>query len=256
MRGVLPVLFVAAAIVTPAQEVSRLDQPVTHALAVANPSLTPPCHFWRTLEQAARQMRVRVGLESLPSCHPSGSGLYTGDDALEFRSATPRAVFSRIVELRPEYRWREIDGVVVVRPAAAWASRDHLLGRHVAPFVVEQTHPHLALHAMLEAGRPPMFYPHTDVWLSSVGARFFDVNAMGAIDHPIDVMFRGGTLLDALNAVSEPFDGIWQVGYSGAFAHIVLQTPDFEQGSTIISLRAGWQHDRAEVTVLRYRSPP
>jgi hypothetical protein len=73
--------------------------------------------------------------------------------------------------------------------------------------------------------------------LSSVERRRFDPAAIGLIDEPVTVRFRGGTLLQALNAVTEPFDGIWQIGYSGSFMHIALSAPDSREGVTHIAVR-------------------
>jgi hypothetical protein len=33
---------------------------------------------------------------------------------------TPRQAFDHLLSERPDYRWAEIDGVVVIRPANAW----------------------------------------------------------------------------------------------------------------------------------------
>jgi hypothetical protein len=38
-----------------------------------------------------------------------------------------------------------------------------------------------------------------------------------------------------VNTIAEPFHGIWQVGYGGTFMHIEMRTPDFQEGSTLIT---------------------
>ena len=44
---------------------------------------------------------------------------------------TLRAVLEAITAADPRYEWREDDGVVVVRPVAAWADPAHLLHSEV-----------------------------------------------------------------------------------------------------------------------------
>jgi hypothetical protein len=238
MRLLSSMIVAWAAITAPgAEQRSWLDQPRHGSLAVANPALGEECDFWRTLEQVARQTGVRVGLENVETCHSGGWGLSPGDGALDLSGLTLRMIFARVVELRPEYSWTEIDGVVVVRPVPAWTSPDNALHRTIKPFAVDKMHPHLALHAMLEAAEPSMLHPHTDVQLSALGKRAFDPGATGEIDRPITVDFQGGSLLQALNAVTERFGGIWQVGYTGSFMRIDLQTRDLDEGSTGITLR-------------------
>ena len=82
-----------------------------------------------------------------------------------------------------------------------------------------------------------MFQPHTDLQLSSLGRRRFDSAATGVIDRPITVVFHGGTIFAALNALTAPFEGIWQVGYTGDFMHIEVRTLEYEEGLTHIPAR-------------------
>jgi hypothetical protein len=238
MRLLSSMIVAWAAITAPdADQLSWLDQPRHGPLAVANPALSEPCDFWRTLEQVARQTGVRVGLENLDTCHSGGWGLSPGEGALDLSGLTLRMIFARVVEPRQEFAWTEIDGVVVVRPVEAWTSRENALHRTIMPFAVDKIHPHLALHAMLEAARPSMLHPHSDIQLSALGRRRFDPGATGLIDRPITIDFQGGSLLQALNAVTERFGGIWQVGYAGGFMRIDLQTRDLDEGSTGITVR-------------------
>jgi hypothetical protein len=44
---------------------------------------------------------------------------------------TMRQVLDLIVGLDPRYTWREVDGVAVVRPSAAWSDPNDALNRHV-----------------------------------------------------------------------------------------------------------------------------
>jgi hypothetical protein len=156
MRHAVPILMAWAAVAQLGAAQARwLDVPVREPVIVANPALTGPCNVWRTLEQAARKARVRVGLE----------------------------------------------------------------------------------HLTLEAAQPSLVYPHTDLQLSSIGKGRDDASATGVIDRPIAVSFGRGSLLQALNAVTEPFGGIWQVGYSSGFMHVQPQTRDMQDGSILVPVR-------------------
>ncbi len=239
MRHLIAALLVGATVGNSGTEQpvspSRLDQPIKGALTVADPVTRGCCSVWRTLEQIARRTQTRVGFQNPAGCPPGGAGLDPTESAIDLQDLTPRAAFDFLVELRPEFSWREIDGVVVVRPIVAWDAPTDALNRPVTPFRSDNAHPHYVLHTILENTRPVMFLDHTDLQLSSLGRRRFDSSAMGAIDRPITVQFRGGPLLRALNAIAEPFYGIWQVGYSGTFMHIEVRTLDFQEGNTLIT---------------------
>jgi hypothetical protein len=84
---------------------------------------------------------------------------------------TARQALDQLVALNSTYRWQEIDGVVVIRPKAAWDDPTNMLNRPTASFDVANPHLHEALHLLLQAATPSLFYPHTDVQLSSHGAR-------------------------------------------------------------------------------------
>ena len=136
--------------------------------------------------------------------------------------------------LTSNYRWQEIDGVVVIRPDAAWHDPANVLNRPTASFHVENAHVHNALHVLLQAVTPPLFWPHTDLKLSSNG-RLDNPSSPALIDAPVSLAFSGGNMLDALNAlVTAHESAIWQVGYVDGRVMIDLSTLDFSGGSTII----------------------
>ena len=239
MRHLIAGFLVAAAIANPSTDQpsppSRLNLPVEGAFTVADPMARGVCGVWRTIEQIARRTRIRVGVQHSVRCPPGGAGLAPGDSAIDLHGFSPRAAFDYLVKLRPEFSWREIDDVAVFRPVEAWDAPTDSLSRPVTPFRSENAHPHYALHKMLENTQPVMFQAHIDLELSSLGRRRFDPSATGIIDRPITVQFGGGSIVSALNVIAEPFDGIWQVGYTGTFMHIEVRTLDFQEGSTLIT---------------------
>ena len=241
MRHLIASLAVGVAIWTPSTDQTltplRLDAPVEGAFTVADPAASGACSFWRTIEQIARRTQIRVGFQNSAGCAPGGAGLAPTEGAIDLQGSSPRAAFDHVVKLRTEFSWREVDGVVVIRPVSEWDAPADALNRPVTPFRSENVHPHHALHSMLENTQPVMFQPHTDLQLSSLGRRRFDSSATGAIDRLVTVQFGGGSLLNALNSVAEPLYGIWQIGYTGNFMHIEMRTLDFQEGSTHIVAR-------------------
>src|SRR5207247_1980437 len=180
----------------------------------------------------------------------------------------------------PECRCSESDGVVVIRPIAAWDDPTNMLNRPMASFNVTNAHVHEVLHVLLQAVRPSLFYPHTDLQLSSHARRDLrlsskyirmierwekngrwtnpsartlieaalaacgslacdgpnDPSSPALIDAPVSVTFPGGTMLDALNAVTRAHQSaVWWVGYLGNAADIELSTLDFWGGHAAIS---------------------
>jgi hypothetical protein len=241
MRHLIASLVVGVAIWTSSADQPfpplRLDAPVEGAFTVADPVASGVCGFWRTIEQIARRTQIRVGFQNSAGCAPGGAGLDPTERAIDLQGSSPRAAFDHVVNLRTEFSWRAVDGVVVIRPVSGWDAPTDALSRPVTPFRIENAHPHHALHSMLENTQPVMFQRHTDLQLSSLGRRRFDSSATGVIDKLITVQFGGGSLLNALNSIAEPFHGIWQVGYTGTFMHIEMRTLDFQEGSTHITAR-------------------
>ncbi len=232
--GVVVAVLAAA---RPSAQVS-LDVPVRAGIRVAALDPARPCDLWRTVEHVARFTGVRVGFEHTANCWPAGQERRAYGPSIALAGLTPRMVFDQIVRARPEFAWREIDGVVVVRPLAAWQDSTHLLHRPVTPFAVARMHPHLVLHRAAQAARPSLVLEHDEVGpLSVLGRRLDDPAATGRIDLPIDVEFAGGTVLQALNAVTRPFGGNWELGYGGR-PFFTVYTPDFDEGFTSLPLAA------------------
>jgi hypothetical protein len=119
----------------------------------------------------------------------------------------------------PEFSWKEVDGTIVVRPKTAWEDARNVLNLPTAAFEATVQPLDDVLHMLLNAVTPKVFLPHTDV-----------ANPERPINRPVTVAFRGGTMLDALNAVIRLRPGLdWQLGYvSGRpFADILICTTHY-----------------------------
>lgn len=229
------VVVIAALATAGLRAQSSLDVSVRGELRVAALDASRPCDIWRTVEEVARFSGVRIGFEHTPDCRPGGRERRAYGPSVDLDGLTPRAAFDDIARARPDFAWREMDGVVVMRPVAAWQDPANVLHRPVASFTVARRHPHLVLHEVLQSAQPTLFLPHEHVQLSALGRRLDDPSATGLIDVPISVQFAGGTLLQALNAVAKPFGGNWELAYAGR-PRVELYTPDFDEGSTGLSM--------------------
>jgi hypothetical protein len=96
---------------------------------------------------------------------------------------TLRAALNEIQRRDPRYRWHEMDGVIVLRPATEWNRPAHFLATPVAPLRVDGI---AARHALRIA-------------CASVGVASPDLRHGDTITFALD--FAGGSLLDLLNTI-------------------------------------------------------
>jgi hypothetical protein len=192
---------------------SGLDQPMGVTVLVDDLTGRSPCRLWTALEQLARQAQVRIGFEQTLDCSPAPWVLRPFEGSLNLGGLTPRQAIDRLLSQRPDYRWTEVDGVAVIRPVTAWTPTGSILNAPVTAFTVADEHPHHALHTLFQSSLPPLFHEHTDLRLSGNGRRLDDPDYEGLIDVPVSVKFAGGNVVQALNAITRRFDGIWQAAY-------------------------------------------
>ena len=95
-----------------------------------------------------------------------------------------RAALDAVVAADPRYAWRYVDGVVVMRPIAAWNDPGHPLARLVPPVRLDHATGGQAVDALKEAtghpGPPVNAFPNTP---------------------PLTLSFDGGRLVDLLQAI-------------------------------------------------------
>lgn len=75
--------------------------------------------------QIAKLAKVPLGIEALPR-DPAARLLPVGE-RLQLGGATVGDALDRLVHLDSRYRWSEEQGVIVIRPAAAWADARHFM---------------------------------------------------------------------------------------------------------------------------------
>jgi hypothetical protein len=127
MRGTfrLVMILVCFLLVSPLAQQSSLDLPLQTTFAAAVPlGDRETMLIARRLVSSAK---VPMGFEQAGPL-PTSSGPRTPQPLV---GMTMRQVLDLIVGLDPRYTWREVDGVAVVRPSAAWSDPDDALNRRV-----------------------------------------------------------------------------------------------------------------------------
>jgi hypothetical protein len=222
----LGLLVVLVAQSVGAQHRSKLDDPVRTEFRILNLRLLQPCEVGTAVDQIARNASVRVGFENAADCGLSSRSLNAGDDAEVLTGLSARQALDRLVASVPDFSWREMDGVVVVRPKAAWSDLKNTLNLPTTRFARKDVQLHEILHAMLDAVTPPLSRPHLD----------FPVSPRSS-GPPVSIAFRGGTLLDALNAIVRARrDAQWQLGYTSNWATIWVNTLALSEESVMVPL--------------------
>lgn len=207
-----------------------LDAPLPAGVVVHALDVERSCDLFRTVEGIARATGIRVGVEQPAGCSPAlRAKSSTYGPAMAGRSA--RALLDELVQRRTDYAWREVEGVAIVLPATTWRDPAHLLRRAIPATTVTDEHPHLALHALLDAGG--LLRPHEDLRLASAPDR----PGEGPIE-PISLIFAGGTLLSALNALAARLGGHWEIGYAGSVPRVTMMGPRWEDSLFTVPLLA------------------
>jgi hypothetical protein len=233
MRCLFLVLLVAALAQTAgAQSRSKLDERAKGEFRIVSPRILDPCKLGIAVEELGLQAHMLVGFQSAPDCFP-GSRLREGlpvealeqlstreGDFLEvLKEMSTRQAFDHLMTLMPMYSWKEMDGVIVVRPKAAWDNPEDLLNLPTRPFETTNEPLDDVLHILLQAVTPSVFSPHRDARRPQ--ASFY---------RPVAVAFPGGTMLEAVNAVVRARPAaFWEMGYTGrGHATIILSALIFD----------------------------
>jgi hypothetical protein len=171
-----------------AQSPKLLDSNVAHFRV---PNTLPPCFIAHSVMQLARTSRAVIGLERTSDCMGSSSVPDATPDGTDLGGMTVRAALDRLMALSPNYRWKEMDGVAVVRPAASWTDASDALNLQIQPFSTDNGSASEALAKILRM-----------------------TTHEGRIDHrAFSVAFQGGTMVEALNALVRAHEGVvWDAG--------------------------------------------
>jgi hypothetical protein len=213
---VLASIVLALAPVLHGQSPSKLDDSIQAELLITDPSVLRPCQVGALVAQIGRQARVPVGLEQPPDC-PPGPWMPPGDHTRSLGTISAHEAFDRVVMMMmPMYSWKDMDGVVVFRPAVAWDDPRNVLNLQTKDFKATNRNIDDLLHLLLRSVQPAVFYPHMDVPRSG-----------RLVDRLASVEFPGGTMLEAVNALVRAGGELeWQLGYPRRHPIITLATLD------------------------------
>jgi hypothetical protein len=105
----------------------------------AQPPLPDPCAVPQRVKNILTDIRAVGGIEYLPSAGLCRYSTYSATASFDFRGGGVRAALDRLVAFDPRYRWEYQSGVIVLRPADAWANPDDFLETQLPSFAIEET---------------------------------------------------------------------------------------------------------------------
>ena len=114
-----------------------LDAPLATVVASAAPTV---CDAHAVAQRIARAANVPLGFEAIATCNsetypPRLSGSWNferslpaaGENTMTLTGKSARVAFDWLIEKTPEYSWREVNGIPVVRPKGAWSDGTNAL---------------------------------------------------------------------------------------------------------------------------------
>jgi hypothetical protein len=181
------------------------------------------CEVQGAVLKLAHQAVIPVGLET--NCADQNAVPPIVPSDYEEPAPDVRAALNRIVSDAPDYEWRDMHGLFVVPPLAAWSDRRHFLTGQVNAFMATGDL-NEAMAALSEPMEPRFFRIGIDAPTRRNDVRQ-DRLLLGARTTPAKpaymTSFPGGSLLEALNTlVRGQRAGGWVVSYCGP--HPALET--------------------------------
>jgi hypothetical protein len=221
----LPVLLAAVALTSLAAQGRQIVPPEDRVLGPDAEIRLPSTLMALTesLTSIARASGVLIGFETVLDADDRYTRTEFGGWA---RGQTVGKALDTLMMLHPDYEWRSVNGVIHVRPKTAFADPNHFLNRRAGPIELKDAVP---LHATFEAHRVfipdcvvrhPIYTDQRDEFLQN------DVRAMR---QPITLSFKGGTVLEFLDAVIKAHGSLhWNVTYQVPPERLHDATPRYE----------------------------
>jgi hypothetical protein len=178
-----------------------------------------PCEVPSVVMWIARTAQIPAGIEKLPDdclqlLPPSRStDLRPQREKVYLTGKRIGEALNQLVSVDPRYAWTDSDGVIVVRPVAAWANRQHFLHRTIRSFAVTEQHIGVALDEWQRAVRNESGPPSESAPLRA--ARRTDEG-----NRPFSLMLgAAATAITALDDIIRAHSkAIWEVHYCQPFA--------------------------------------
>jgi hypothetical protein len=199
-RNLITCGFLAAACVSVGGQ-SRL--PDVRVPRIYLPKQLPPCTVPQFIKRIEATIDRPLSFEVRPEDYGCWSQLPVRPSPLLGSDLSSVGdVLDHLLTSDQRYEWRDMDGVIVVRPTNAWRNPDHFLHRPVAAFTVADGHLAGAL-ATISATLQPWAFGNPDFLLVAT-----------PLLPPIHTSFRGGTVLDGLNSIVASRNDLgWTVYY-------------------------------------------
>jgi len=183
-----------------------------------------------------RLAEIPTGVEHLPGPCTPGASESTATEIAYLQGMTVVDALDRLVKLDPRYYWTATDGVIIVRPLAAWTDRTHFLHRTLDRLTLDKANLGEALDAAVAPLRPPRRSPNN--LMQGVGELTIDVG-------PISI-------IEALDAVVRTHGRArWEINYCRPeavflYARIFVYTLDDQHG---IGVGGPWPRDNQGKTI-------
>ena len=101
-------------------------------------SIVSECTVPNAAAGLARVYRFAAGIEyPRAKCARMGSQQSGSGELVDLRGMTVGGALTKLVEMDPRYRWVDSDGVIVLRPLAAWSDPTNTLNFETDRFVLE-----------------------------------------------------------------------------------------------------------------------
>ena len=172
----------------------------------------PACEVPAAVMQIARAAQIPTGIERLPddcpaSWRPTDSARQQGKVNLTGKRVGE--ALNELIAADPRYAWIESDGVIVVRPVAAWTNARHFLHRTIRSFTVVEQHAGVALQLWRKA-----------VWEDTTAPVAFGSLRSEEANRPITVTIAPqSSAIGALEQIARAHGRLlWEVIYSEPFA--------------------------------------
>ncbi len=213
-----------------AQAGASLDQVLTPRIQIMDPSTVPECGLGAVIDQIARAYGVATGFENLPHCGWWGRGTAMHQiDQKWLAGMTVRQVFDHVVTVSGgRFRWKQVNGVVTMRPVEAWDDPANVLNLPTDDFTVSDASMDDAVDSLTKVTKPPLFMQHQHV-----------PHPRRDIDRLFSVSCPPATMLESLNEIVRAQGAaLWELAYGKERSqlHVASLQPQLSGGVTLFVL--------------------
>src|SRR5689334_13363923 len=128
-----------------------LERVIAESIRVRVP--VSECVVPAVVVQISRALEIPAEVEYLPDvCRTDPPRPLSNE--IDLYGLTAQEAFDKLVSVDKRYRWLESEGVVIVRPLAAWTDPNHFLHRSIRDFAISDVGIRRAIGAVQDAIGP------------------------------------------------------------------------------------------------------